>query len=69
MTVSSTNFTSPDDDPPKTTEIYIFSGKQVRWVGVQNTIKQQTTTTAAAPHKTFCQRRSSEKGKVLGFRV
>jgi hypothetical protein len=41
MTVSSTNFTRPDDDPPKTTEIYIFSSKQVGWVGVQNTIKQQ----------------------------
>jgi hypothetical protein len=41
MTVSSTNFTRPDDDPPKATEIYIFSGKQVGWVGVQNTIKQQ----------------------------
>jgi hypothetical protein len=54
MTVSSTNFTSPDDDPPKTTEIYIFNGKQVGWVGVQNTIKQQTTTAAAAvPHTNF----------------
>jgi len=55
MTVSSTNFTRPDDDPPKTTEIYIFSGKQVGWVGVQNTIKQQTTTTTTTPHKIFCQ--------------
>jgi hypothetical protein len=51
MTVSSTNFTRPDDNPPKTTEIYIFSGKQVGWVGVQNTVKQQTTTAAAAPQQ------------------
>jgi hypothetical protein len=64
MTVSSTNFTSPDDDPPKTTEIYIFSGKQVGWVGVQNTIKQQTiTTAAAAPHTNFVNKDQVRRGR------
>jgi hypothetical protein len=63
MTVSSTNFTSPDDDPPKTTEIYIFSGKRVGWVGVQNTIKQQTTTAAAAPHKKFVNEDQVRRGR------